>query len=63
MRIEAGELEVGDLSFSHRSTNQMIVNPRQKLSGTIRSLGDVISKNRPPIVEVEELFRGRLIFE
>lgn len=63
IRVEAGELEIQSLTFFHRSTNQMIVNPQRFLRGRIVSLGDVISKNRPPIVEVEELNRGRLIFE
>jgi hypothetical protein len=63
VRVEAENLEIQQLSFYHRSTNQLIVNPQQAIRGEIRSLGDVISMNRPPIVEVEELFRGRLIFE
>ncbi|HBL79751.1 MAG TPA: DUF2807 domain-containing protein, partial [Aequorivita sp.] len=33
------------------------------IRGKIVSLGNVISKNRPAIVEVEELYRGKLIFE
>jgi hypothetical protein len=63
VRIEAGELEVQNLFISHRSTNNMIVNPILSIRGQIRGLGDVVAKNRPPIVEVEELFTGRLIFE
>ncbi len=63
VRIEAGELIIQRLGIAHRGTNIMIVNPQLFIKGEIRSLGDVISKNRPPVVEVEELFRGRLIFE
>ena len=63
VRVEAGELEVQNLYFFHRSTNNLIVNPIQAIRGTIIGLGDVIAKNQPPIVEVEELFTGRLIFE
>jgi hypothetical protein len=63
VRIEAGELEVQNLFVSHRSTNKMIVYPIRSIRGQIRGLGDVIAKNQPPIVEVEELFTGRLIFE
>jgi hypothetical protein len=62
-RIFAGSLIVQDLQIFHRSTGNMIVNPQQSIKGKIVSLGDVISKNRPPIVEVEELYRGKLIFE
>ena len=63
VRIEAGELEANGVFLFHRGTNKMIVNPQQVIRGRIVGLGDVISKNQPPIVEVEELFRGRLIFE
>lgn len=63
VRIEAGELEVQNLFIFHRSTNKMIVNPIQSIQGKIIGLGDVIAKNHPPIVEVEELFTGKLIFE
>ena len=63
VRIEAGELEVQNLFISHRSTNNLIVYPIQSIRGQIRGLGDVIAKNHPPIVDVEELFTGRLIFE
>ena len=63
VRIEAADLEVQDIFLFHRSSNKMIVNPMRSIHGRIVSLGDVIAKNRPPIVEVEELFTGRLIFE
>jgi hypothetical protein len=41
----------------------MIINPVQELKGKISGTGHVISVNRPPIVEVEEQYKGRLIFE
>ena len=47
----------------HRGTNKVIVNPIQTLRGSVLSTGDLISVNRPPIVEVEETYTGRLIFE
>ena len=63
VRVEAGDFEVDAVSFFHRSTNKLICNPRESIVGSIVSLGDVVAKNRPPFIEVEELFRGRLIFE
>ncbi|MGV6827982.1 MAG: head GIN domain-containing protein [Flavobacteriales bacterium] len=62
-RIDAGNLIVQNLNVFHRSINKMIVNPQQSITGNIVSVGDVICKNHPPIVEVEELFQGKLIFE
>jgi hypothetical protein len=63
VRVESANLTVNHLYFFHRSTNKMIVYPRNLIIGTITGLGDVIAKNRPPRVEVEELYTGRLIFE
>ncbi len=61
-RIEAESLVAQNVMLNHRGSNTMFVNPQQSLRGVIRGNGDVISVNEPPIVEVEEIFRGRLIF-
>lgn len=61
-RIEAGNLTAQNVSLNHRGSNDMFVNPQRSLSGTIRSVGNVISSNRPDTVAVEELYKGRLIF-
>lgn len=62
-RLEAGDLIVQRYDIFHRGTNKMIINPQVSLQGEIRSTGDVISKNRPPIVRVKEFYTGKLIFE
>lgn len=61
-RIEAENLVAQNVVLDHRGTNDVFVNPQQSISGVIRSTGDVISVNRPPNIDVEELFNGRLIF-
>ncbi|WP_435624799.1 head GIN domain-containing protein [Flagellimonas sp.] len=61
-RIEAENLIAQNVTLNHRGTNNIFVNPQQSLSGVIRGTGDVISFNRPPSVDVEEIFNGRLIF-
>ena len=63
VRVEAGELEANAVNIFHRSTNKIICFPKDSIRGTILSIGDVIAKNRPPFVDVEERFRGKLIFE
>lgn len=63
MRVEAQNFTVQDLTIFHRGTQKVIVNPIQSLRGKVLSTGDLISVNRPPIVEVEESYTGRLIFE
>jgi len=62
-RLEAGELIVQDYDVLHRGTNKLIINPQQSLRGDIFGFGDIISKNRPPEVDIEEHYTGRLIFE
>ena len=62
-RFEGRNLIAQKVIVSNRSSNDMIVNPQQELSGQILGIGDVISTNTPPIVNVEVLYRGRLIFE
>lgn len=61
--LEAANLVVQDLSIRHAGAAPMVVNPQNSITGQIRATGDVISHNQPAIVEVEELFTGRLIFE
>lgn len=62
-RIEAQNIDVQDIFLDHRGTNDMFVNPQESLRGTIRGTGDVISSNEPATVEVEEIYKGRLIFK
>ena len=61
-RIEAEDLLANAVFVNHRGSNDILVNPQESLQGIIRSTGDVISYNRPGLVDVEEVFNGRLIF-
>ena len=61
-RLEAKELMADNISLDHRGTNDMLLRPAQTLRGTLRGTGDVISYERPALVEVEEIYKGRLIF-
>lgn len=62
-RVEAANLVAERVLLQHRGTNKIIVNPQQELKGEIRSTGDVISVNHPPVLEVQEYYTGRLLFE
>jgi len=46
----------------HRGSNDMIVNPQISLTGELRGTGNLISLNTPPIVEIDQLYTGQLIF-
>ena len=62
-RFEGADLVATNVTLFHRGTNKMIVNPQSSLKGELRSTGDLISINRPPVVEVTEFFKGKLIFQ
>ena len=62
-RVEAQALIAQEVDFLHRGTNKIFVNPQEVLKGEIRSTGDVISVNKPPVVEVETFYAGKLIFQ
>ena len=56
------DLMAQDVTIFQRSSHDITVNPQQSLKVDIRSVGDVISIHRPPVVEVEEYYSGRLLF-
>jgi hypothetical protein len=61
-RFQGEDLVAQEVEVFHRGSNDMIVYPELSLIGELRGTGDLISTNRPPMVEVEELYTGRLIF-
>lgn len=62
-KLYGEDLIAQDVKVRHVGAAPMIVNPQARIRGVISGTGDVIAKNQPPIVDVEELFTGRLIFE
>lgn len=61
-RLDARTMEIQEIEVYHRGHNHMLVYPVQAIRGEILNTGDVRAYNLPPIVEVEEKYRGRLIF-
>ena len=61
-RVDARDLEAGEVIINHRGSNDILIKPVQALRGVIRGTGNVISYNRPPVAEVEVLFKGELIY-
>lgn len=61
-RFEGESLIATNVDITHKSTNDMLVNPQAKIEGDIFSLGDVIAYNQPAIVDVTEHYQGKLIF-
>lgn len=61
-RIEAENLIANKVTFNHRGSNDLLVNPQETLTGILRGTGDVQSFNEPFTVTVETLYTGKLIF-
>jgi hypothetical protein len=62
-RFEGRNLIAQNVDIFQRSSNDMIINAQQSLTGEIRSTGDVIVVNTPLLVEVEQFYTGALVFE
>ena len=62
-RFEGAELLATQVTVFHRSSNDIIVHPIDALEGGIYSTGNVISLNEPPVVNVTEHYKGKLIFQ
>ena len=62
-RFEGRNLVAQNIVIWNRSSNDMIVNPQQSIKGKISGTGNVIAINEPQTVDVEEQYKGRLIFE
>lgn len=61
-RFYGENLQVENIKVYHRGSNDMMVFPVQKIEGTIFATGNVVLENVPPIIDVEEVFRGRVIY-
>lgn len=62
-RFNGANLIAENIYVFHRSSNDIIVNPQQKISGTIYSTGNLLLKNQPPVVEIEQLYTGHIVYE
>ncbi len=61
-RIQAENLIAQNIKVFHRGANDMIVHPVQSITGKMVSTGNIILKNTPPLVAVEMLYQGRVIY-
>ncbi|MEM6514784.1 MAG: head GIN domain-containing protein [Bacteroidota bacterium] len=62
-RFEGRDFIAQNVNIFQRSSNDMIINAEQSLTGEIRGTGDVILVSNPPVIEVEQFYTGRLIIE
>ncbi|MCF6347369.1 MAG: DUF2807 domain-containing protein [Flavobacteriaceae bacterium] len=61
-KFEGEQLIAQNIHLFHRGINNIVINPIQQLTGEIRGVGNVIAVKRPPLVDVQEFYTGKLIF-
>ena len=61
-RFEGENFIVKNINVFHRGSNDMIVHPTESITGKMYSTGDIVLKNVPPIVDVEQLYHGSVIY-
>lgn len=61
-RIDAQNLTAQTIKVYHRGSNDMIVRPIQIITGKMLSTGNIILKNNPPVVDVQQLYQGHVIY-
>jgi hypothetical protein len=61
-RFTGDNLNARKIVVFHRGSNDMIVKPTESITGKMVSTGNVILKNNPPIVDVQQLYQGRVIY-
>jgi len=62
-RFNGNDLLVQKLQVFHRSTNDIIANVQQEVTGTLYSTGNLVLKNHPPIVTVNRVYTGQVVYE
>jgi hypothetical protein len=61
-RITAPDLEIQNAQIFHRGTSEWRLDVKENIAGTINGYGDVTLNSRPTNVDVDETWRGRLLY-
>lgn len=61
-RFEGENLTANEVHFFHRSSNDIIVRPISLVKGTLAGTGNLVLKNVPETVEVEQLYTGHIVY-
>jgi hypothetical protein len=61
-RFEGENLIAKRIKVFHRGSNDMVVHPIDSIYGKMVSTGNIILKNVPPIVDVEALYQGHVVY-
>ena len=61
-RFMGDNLNAKSVDVYHRGSNDILVKPIERISGKMVSTGNIILKNIPPIVDIQQLYHGRVIY-
>ena len=61
-RFTGDSFDAKEVEIFHRGTNNIIVKPINKITGKLFSTGNLILKKRPSIVDVQQYYQGRVIY-
>jgi hypothetical protein len=61
-RFIGDNLSAKEVEIFHRGTNDIVVKSLEKITGKLYSTGNLILKNTPPIVDVQQYYQGRVIY-
>jgi len=61
-RLEGENFFADDIYVNNRSSNDMIVFPINSISGVVRGTGNIVLKNVPPIIEIEQIYTGHVTY-
>jgi Putative auto-transporter adhesin, head GIN domain len=62
-RVELQDLQLQTLGVFHRSSNDIIAAPQQEVSGQLLSTGNLVLKSHPPVVNIEKVYLGSVVYE
>lgn len=61
-RFEGGELIADEVHFFHRSSNDIIVHPISLVEGKLAGTGNLVLKNIPDTIAIEQLYTGHVVY-
>lgn len=62
-RVEGRQLKAQNVELFHRSSNDVILNVEQSLTGELRSTGNLILVRSPEFVDIQRFYTGQLFYE
>ena len=62
IRFYGADLLADEVEIFHRSSQDITVHPLNALRGELYGTGNLISVHRPPVVEVNTFYKGKLLF-